>query len=278
MISPLATYTKISPNKTSPRNHDIDTITIHCVVGQCTVESLGAVFANPQRQASSNYGIGYDGKIACYVPEEDRAWTTGGSDAYGKPILVNGISGSMNDHRAITIEVASDTKPPYEVTYAAYNALVTLLVDICRRNPKIGKLKWMNDKSLVGNVNIQNMTAHRWFANKSCPGDYLFDRFDDIAARVNARVNTVTNNIQVPEEGDEDMTVERFKELFDEMRVDFRDNDAGQWSDEARAWAVENGLILGESATELNAMWEDLLTREQLVTILYRFAKLIGKA
>ena len=61
--SSLVNYTKISPNKTINRNHAIDTITIHCVVGQCTVESLGNVFAPTSRQASSNYGIGYDGRI-----------------------------------------------------------------------------------------------------------------------------------------------------------------------------------------------------------------------
>ena len=72
--SPLVSYTRISPNKTSPRNHKIDTITIHCVVGQCSVESLGAVFAPKERQGSSNYGIGKDGRIGMYVEEKDRSW------------------------------------------------------------------------------------------------------------------------------------------------------------------------------------------------------------
>ena len=167
--SPLVNYTKISPNKTVNRNHAIDTITIHCVVGQCTVESLGEVFAPTTRKASSNYGIGKDGRIGMYVEEKDRSWCS---------------SSSSNDHRAITIEVASDTKHPYKVNDAAYNSLITLLVDICKRNG-IKELKWKADKTLVGQVDKQNMTVHRWFANKSCPGDYLYNLHGQIAKEVN---------------------------------------------------------------------------------------------
>lgn len=171
--SPLVSYTKISPNKTSPRNHEIDTITIHCVCGQCTVESLGNVFAPTSRQASSNYGVGKDGRIGMYVEEKDRSWCS---------------NSRSNDHRAITIEVASDTTYPYAVTEAAYNGLIDLLVDICKRNPKIGTLKWKGDKNLIGQVDKQNMTVHRWFANTACPGDYLYERHGRIAAEVNARL------------------------------------------------------------------------------------------
>ena len=175
--SPLVNYTKISPNKTSPRNHKIDTITIHCVVGQCSVETLGNIFAPTSRQASCNYGIGYDGKIGMYVEEKDRSWCT---------------SSSSNDHRAITIEVASDTTHPYAVKDAAYKALIDLLVDICERND-IKELKWKADKSLIGQVDKQNMTVHRWFANKECPGKYLYDRHGDIAEQVNKRLGVSTS-------------------------------------------------------------------------------------
>lgn len=171
--SSLVSYTKISPNKTSPRNHVIDTITIHCVVGQCTVESLGNVFAQKSRGASSNYGVGSDGRIGLYVDEKDRSWCS---------------SNAANDNRAITIEVASDTTHPYAVTDAAYQGLIKLLVDICQRND-IKELKWKADKSLIGQVDKQNMTVHRWFANKSCPGEYLYSRHGQIAAEVNARLN-----------------------------------------------------------------------------------------
>lgn len=132
--SPLVNYTKISPNKTSPRNHVIDTVTIHCVVGQCSVEALGNVFAPTSRQASSNYGIGPDGRIGMYVEEKDRSWCS---------------SNGANDNRAITIEVASDTTSPYKVTDAAFNSLIKLLVDICKRN-NIKSLKWKADKNLIG--------------------------------------------------------------------------------------------------------------------------------
>ena len=174
--SPLVDYKRISPNKTKNRKHAIDTITIHCVVGQVSVQSLGNVFASASRQASSNYGIGYDGKIGMYVEEKDRSWCS---------------SSAANDHRAVTIEVASDTKAPYAVTDKAYNALIELVADICKRNG-IKELKWKADKSLIGQVDKQNMTVHMWFANKSCPGEYLYKRMGDIAEKVNKRLGVVT--------------------------------------------------------------------------------------
>lgn len=170
--SPLVSYTKISPNKTSPRKHAIDTITIHCVVGQLSVERLGDMFAKPEREASSNYGIGPDGRVGLYVEESDRSWCS---------------SSKTNDHRAITIEVASDTTHPYAITKAAYTALVDLVADICARNG-IKSLKWKGDKSLIGNIDEQNMTVHRWFANKACPGDYIYSRLGAIADEVNAKL------------------------------------------------------------------------------------------
>ena len=171
--SKLVDYTKISPNKTSPRNHKIDTITIHCVVGQCSVETLGNVFAPTSRQASSNYGIGYDGRIGMYVEEKDRSWCS---------------SSASNDNRAITIEVASDTKHPYKVRDAAYKALIDLCTDICKRNG-IKRLVWSTSKNdRVNHLNGCNMTVHRDYANKSCPGDYLYNRHGQIAAEVNKRL------------------------------------------------------------------------------------------
>lgn len=186
--SPLISYTKISPNKTSPRNHKIDTITIHCVVGQCSVETLGDIFAAPSRKASCNYGIGKDGRIGMYVEEKDRSWCS---------------SNATNDHRAITIEVASDTAHPYAVNEKAYNSLINLLVDICKRN-NIKQLLWKGDKSLVGQVDQQNMTVHRWFANKACPGDYLYNKHSEIAEEVNKRLGVSIS----PLESDLDVLVQ----------------------------------------------------------------------
>lgn len=171
--SPLVDYTRISPNKNSPRNHKIDTITIHCVVGQCTVETLGNIFAPTSRQASSNYGVGTDGKIGMYVEEKDRSWCS---------------SSAANDNRAVTIEVASDTKHPYAVNDRAFAALLDLVTDICKRNG-IKKLVWSTKKvDRMNHKNGCNMTVHRDYANKSCPGDYLYNRHGEIAAEVNRRL------------------------------------------------------------------------------------------
>lgn len=176
--SPLVSYTKISPNKNSPRNHAIDTITIHCVVGQCSVETLGNIFAPTSREASSNYGIGYDGKIGMYVEEKDRSWCS---------------SNAANDNRAITIEVASDTSEPYAVNAKAYAALIDLVTDICKRNG-IKKLVWSTNKNeRVNHLNGCNMTVHRDYANKSCPGTYLYERHGDIAKQVNARLGATSD-------------------------------------------------------------------------------------
>lgn len=171
--SPLVSYTKISPNKTSPRNRKIDTITIHCVVGQLSVESLGNVFAPTARQASSNYGIGADGRIAMYVEEKDRSWCS---------------SSSANDNRAITIECASDKTHPYAINDKVYKALIELLVDICKRN-NIKELKWKADKSLIGQPDKQNLTVHRWFSNTLCPGDYIYNKLGQVASDTNKKLN-----------------------------------------------------------------------------------------
>ena len=139
-----------------------------------TAVALGNHFASKSAKASSNYGIGSDGLIACYAPEEYRSWCT---------------SSAANDNRAITIEVANDGgAPDWHVSRAALSALVDLLVDICKRNG-IPELRWKADKSLIGQVDKQNMTVHRWFAKKSCPGDYLFNLHSSIAAEVNAKLN-----------------------------------------------------------------------------------------
>ena len=185
--SPLATVRMISPNRTPNRNHAIDTITIHCFVGQVTAKRGCEVFQPSSKGASCNYVVGYDGSIGLCVEEKDRSWCTGGYDKNGNPIRVNGVSGKSNDYQAVTIEVASDAKHPYAITEKAMAALIELCIDICRRNG-IKKLLWSGDKNLVGNPAKQNLTVHRWFANKACPGDYIYQRLGDIAAKVNAKL------------------------------------------------------------------------------------------
>lgn len=168
--SPLTSVTLLSPNHSGQRTHAIDTITIHCVVGQCTAKRIGEIFQPSSRQASSNYGIGYDGEIGLYVEEKNRSWCS---------------SSNTNDQRAITIEVASDTSEPYAVTSAAYSALIKLVADICKRNG-IKKLVWSTNKAdRVNHKNGCNMTVHRDYANKSCPGTYLYNKHGEIAAEVN---------------------------------------------------------------------------------------------
>lgn len=173
--SKLVDYTLISPNKTIGRNHSIDTITIHCFVGQVTVERGCKVFKPTSKKASCNYVVAKDGKIGLVVDEKDRSWCT---------------SNSANDNRAVTIEVASDTTGDLKVTDDAYNALIKLVADICKRN-NIKKLVWSTDKNKrVNHLDGCNMTVHRDYANKSCPGEYLYSHHGDIASKVNSILNS----------------------------------------------------------------------------------------
>lgn len=172
--SSMVSYTKLSPNHSGQRTHSIDRITPHCVVGQCSVETLGNIFLPASRQASSNYGIGVDGRVGMYVEEKNRSWCS---------------SSNANDQRAVTIECASDTKSPYAFKDAVYQTLIKLCVDICKRNGK-KKLLWLGDKTKTLNYSPKAdemvLTVHRWFANKSCPGDWLYARMGDLAEKVTA--------------------------------------------------------------------------------------------
>lgn len=180
--SSLATYKKLSPNHSGKRTHSIDRITPHCVVGQLSVESIANCFASTSSQASSNYAIGKDGRIGLIVEEKNRSWCT---------------SSNANDQRAITVEIASDTKHPYTMNTAAYNKLIELCVDICKRNGKT-KLLWFSDKTKSLNYtpksNEMVLTVHRWFANKSCPGDWLYSRLDDVATEVTKKLTKKTTS------------------------------------------------------------------------------------
>ena len=152
------------------------------MAGNLTIEQCGALFAKSDRKASSNYGVDSKGRIGLYVDERDRSWAT---------------SNGANDNRAITIEVANDggAETGWHVSDAAYKALIKLLVDICKRN-NIRELKWKADKSLIGHPDKQNMTVHRWFAAKACPGDYLYALHGQIAANVNSELNKKSTIIQ----------------------------------------------------------------------------------
>lgn len=177
--SSLVKYTGLSPNHSGRRTHSIDRITPHCVVGQLTAEGICACFP-AGREASCNYGIGKDGKIALCVEEKNRSWCS---------------SSSENDQRAITIECASDSTAPYAFNTAVYNALIELCVDICKRNGK-NTLLWLGDKTKTLNYSPKSnemvLTVHRWFANKSCPGDWMYNRMGDLAKTVTERLSGVS--------------------------------------------------------------------------------------
>lgn len=174
--SGLVVYTKLSPNHSGQRTHSIDRITPHCVVGQLSCESICGCFTSPEREASCNYGIGTDGRISLCVEEKNRSWCS---------------SSNANDQRAVTIECSSDKTAPYAMTDAVYAALIDLCTDICKRNGK-SKLLWFGDKNktLAYEPKADEMiiTVHRWFANKSCPGDWLYNRLGDLVAKVTSRL------------------------------------------------------------------------------------------
>ena len=227
--SPLVSYTKLSPNHSGQRTHSIDRITPHCVVGQCSVETLGNVFLPTSRQASSNYGIGVDGRVGMYVEEKNRSWCS---------------SSAANDQRAVTIECASDATEPYAFKDVVYGKLIQLCVDICKRNGKT-RLLWLGDKDkTLGYTPAPDemvLTVHRWFANKSCPGNWMYARMGDLAKKVTASL----------------------------------DNAPAAWSKDAINWALENRLLLGDSNGNLKL--RENLTREQFCVMLKRYHDMLQK-
>ena len=184
--SPLVDYTELSPNNSGTRTHAIDRITPHSVVGQCSVEVLGAIFANPNREASSNYGVGPDGRIGLYVPESKRSWCS---------------SSNANDQRAITIEIATDTYEPYAVKSAAWESTIKLCTDICKRNGKT-KLLWFNDKDKTLNYNPKSdemiLTVHKWFGATSCPNTWILNHMTELATKVTAALGSGSESEPTP--------------------------------------------------------------------------------
>ena len=198
--SSLVAYTLLSPNHSGLRTEQIDRISPHCVVGQCTAEGLGDWFHKSSTKASSNYGIDKNGRIGLYVEEKNRSWCT---------------SSNANDQRAVTIECASDKAEPYAMHQVVYDRLVDLCEDICRRNGK-KKLLWFGDKNKSLNYQPKAdemlITVHRWFANKSCPGDWLYARLGDLAAKVTSRLGS--GNVEVISSG---MQAGKFQGLKEEQ-------------------------------------------------------------
>lgn len=194
--SPLIDCKVLSPNHSGKRTHKIDRITPHCVVGQLSAENIGKCFPNG-RGASCNYGVGYDGRQCLIVDEDNRSWCT---------------SSSENDQRAITIEVASDKTEPYAFTDEAYAGLLELCIDICKRND-IKKILWFNDKKKSLNYKPADgecvLTVHRWFANKSCPGNWMYQRMGQLATQINKALEGASSNEQIHKKPNDGKTLYR---------------------------------------------------------------------
>lgn len=254
--STLASYVRYSPNCTKPRNGTIKGVAIHCTAGgrNLPAQSFADMdrFARKQNNgASCHYVVGGDGSIAQVCKEENRAWCTS----------------NKIDHQLVTIEVASDAANPCQVNLEAVTALIRLLADICQRNG-IPKLLWQGDKSLMGQWDKQNMVVHRWTANKSCPGDYLYSMHGKIAERVNERL---AENVET--EG-EDMEINQLiSEMTDEqayLLLEKAMRHAGTmlepvWSRTEGYWAeaTQAGVINGKEP-------ERPLKRDEFIAVLGR--------
>ena len=231
--SPLVSYTCISPNKNTPRNHAIDTITIHEVWGECTMAVLGSIFKPVSRQASSNYGCCEDG-VALFVPEGSRAWTSGSAE---------------NDNRAVTIEVSNSRTYPNAVNDKVYQRLIKLCADICKRNGKTkmvwcGSLGKTNARSFAKNE--MRMTLHKWFQSTGCPGTWLEQHMQDIADKVN-------------------------KELQKEEKSVFKDIEKTDKNYEKYKAIYDLGIMKADAKGNFNA--KKKVTRGALAIILYRALK-----
>lgn len=255
--SKLVVYTKLSPYCTKPRQGKIKGISIHTMAGPGSVEGCGQVFQTSE--ASSHYGIGPDGRIGQYVLEENRAW----------------CCSHKVDHEVVTIEVSSiqSYEEPYECTAAAFESLIDLCVDICQRNG-IKKLIWKEGKqycpAFTGNWAVCNMVPHRYTTDKgkSCPGNYLFGKYGEIAERVNARLKGEDDDMDINKLLSE-MTNEQAYELVKKAEIHAATLPDDEWSRQEGWWekAQEAGVSDGTSPARH-------MKRNEVVAILGRLGLL----
>lgn len=255
--SKLVVYTKLSPHCTKPRQGKIKGISIHTMAGPGSVEGCGQVFQTSE--ASSHYGIGPDGRIGQYVLEENRAW----------------CCSHKVDHEVVTIEVSSiqSYQEPYECTEAAFESLIDLCVDICQRNG-IKKLVWKEGKqycpAFTGNWAVCNMVPHRYTTDKgkSCPGNYLFGKYGEIAERVNARLKGEDEDMDINKLLSE-MTNEQAYELVKKAEIHAATLPDDDWSKKEGWWekAQEAGVSDGSSPVRH-------MKRNEVVAILGRLGLL----
>lgn len=144
-------------------------ITPHHMACKWTAERCAQSFQVEGRLASANYCIGSDGEIVCNVDEENRAYTS---------------SNYYNDCQSITIEVANDNTETWSISDKAWNSLVNLCVDVCKR--------YGFRLNYTGN-STGSLTEHRMFASTSCPGPYLHARMAQLASEVNAKLDGTTS-------------------------------------------------------------------------------------
>ena len=245
--SSLVSHIRLSPHHSGQRVYPIDRITPHCVVGHSTVEGLGELFANPACLASSNYGIDDQGRVGLYVEEKNRSRCS---------------SSYENDQRAVTIECASDVAEPYAMSENVYNCLIDLCVDICQRYGK-KRVVWISDKekalSYQPDEDTMQLTVHRWFANKSCPGDWLFVRLGDVAEKVTARLATLSTPVVITPSLSSSTPVADTPDQNGET--------PSPWAAESVKWAVENSILLGDGKSY---RLHDPVTREEMLTFLHR--------
>lgn len=257
--SKLVTYTRISPNRTSPRNGVIRGVAIHCTAGGRNKRArdtadLGRFTTYDRKNgASCNYAVGGDGSIALVVPESDRAWCT------SNPI----------DHQIVSIEVASDIAAPNWVTDAALSALLDLLTDICRRNG-IPALLWHGRRDLMCNWAVQNMVVHRWTrTDKVCPGDYLYNLHPWIAGQVNARLAGRKENDMDIDKLIAEMTGAQAFELYTRAMTYAAALSEPEWSQKQGHWqaATLAGVVDGTEP-------ERAVKRDELAAVLGRLGLL----
>lgn len=232
--SSLVDFTLISPNSTNPRNKKISKITIHHMAGNLTVEQCGNGFANKNRQASSNYAVGTDGRVGMYVEEKNRSWAS---------------SSPANDHMAITIEVANDGGANWHVSDKALEKTIELCTDICKRNG-IKKLNFTGDKN-------GNLTMHKYFAATNCPGPYLESKFPYIADEVNKRLNKNSEDLSMAQYEELKSEIATLKSTIESLKaskekVYHYNVELPDWGAPTMDKLISKGLYKGASESDLN--------------------------
>lgn len=263
---------KISAHNTSIcYGRDKRYIVIHYTAGVTSrtgsAVNTAAYFAGMAKGASADFIVD-DTDIVQYNPDLDNRYCWHCGDRKNPYSKGGSFYGTIKNSNSIGIEVCSSNSTG-RITNAndGYWSFTDAALDRA-----VELTRYLMEKY---NISAENVVRHYDVSGKLCPGiiGWNTDSGDESKwLAFKARLAEPENN-----EEDDDMDVNRFRELWLEMRKELQDNDASAYSEDARKWAVDSGLIQGGSSDEFNGMWEDLMTREQLVTVLYRFAQMVGK-